>query len=153
MELNENVLKLICAGKKLENADFFTGYDKLSKTEFRLLQEIIVAGKNGKNIISSHLAKKLGITRSAVSQIVTKLERENIVRRVASPTDRKIAYVQLSDYSRELYEAQCARANALMERIIAEFGEEEFSNFIGNAERLAGIIAAAGKEWQEETKS
>ena len=88
MEINEYLIKLIQTTKDLECLDFFTGDAQLGKTEFRLLREIVMEGENGGKIISSQLARRLGITRSAVSQIVTKLEKKNIVKRVDSP-DRK----------------------------------------------------------------
>ncbi|MFQ7077253.1 MAG: MarR family transcriptional regulator [Christensenellaceae bacterium] len=47
-----------------------------------LLGEVILAGYDGKRIISTQLVARLGVTRSAVSQMVNKLEARGIVRRV-----------------------------------------------------------------------
>ena len=129
MEINEYLVKSFQLMRNMENIDFFAGAHKLSRTEFRLLREVILEAEKGKNIISSELARRLGITRSAVSQVVTKMEKEGIVSRVDSPTDRKIAYICLSKNARDVFEEQCKEANATMERIIAEAGEARVKAF------------------------
>lgn len=136
MEINNYLVKLIETAKGLEKLDFFMGKATLSKTEFRLLQEVVIEQEKGKDIISSELARRLGVTRSAISQIVTKLERENIVKRTASETDRKIAYIRLSDYASSMFMQQCERANSAMEELVAMFGEERLDRFITEYDEL-----------------
>lgn len=129
MEINEYLIKCFQLMRSMENIDFFAGARELSRTEFRLLREVILEEEKGKNIISSELARRLGITRSAVSQIVTKMEKDGVVMRVDSPTDRKIAYICLSEDARAVFEEQCKEANATMERIVKEIGEEKVKQF------------------------
>ena len=45
MEINEYLVKLFQAIKDLEGLDLFAGSTKLSRTEFRLLREIIMEGQ------------------------------------------------------------------------------------------------------------
>lgn len=142
MEINKYLVKLIQAAKGLEKLDLFMGKATLSKTEFRLLQEVVMAQEKGSDVISSELARKLGITRSAVSQIVTKLERENVVKRAASETDRKIAYIRLSDYARSMFVQQCERANAVMEELVAQFGEDRLERFMSEYDELCKVFCA-----------
>lgn len=140
MQPNEYLSKLFSVMQNLEGLELFSGATKLSQTEFRLLREVFFEGRKGKNIISSELARRLGITRSAVSQIVSKLEREDIVRRVASPTDRKIAYICFSDRAQELYEEQCRSANAFIRRVVREFGEGRMNEFIALCEDFSAAV-------------
>ncbi len=132
MEINVYLLKLFQTIKDMEELNLFADAAKLSKTEFRMLQEIIMEGEKGKNIISSELARRIGITRSAVSQVVTKLEKQGIVTRKASPTDKKIAYVCLSEHSLAVFNEQCRQANEIMEGVEKELG----------AEKLQGLMTA-----------
>ena len=136
MEINKYLVKLIEVAKGLEKLDFFMGQATLSKTEFRILQEVIMEQERGKDIISSELARRLGITRSAVSQIVTKLENENIVKRTAAEFDRKIAYIRLSDYAQSMFVKQCERANSAMEELGKQFGTERLDKFIDEYDEL-----------------
>lgn len=147
MEINEYLIKFFQIVRDMENTDFFAGVSKLSRTEFRLLREVVMEEEEkGKSIISSELARRLGITRSAISQIVTKLEMKGIVKRVDSPTDRKIAYIRLSDSSLTVFEEQCKEANAIMERVVELVGEEKMNAFFHAYEAVGDAVAKAIKE-------
>lgn len=140
METNGYLLRFFQAIKDLENLDLFAEGAKLSRTEFRLLREIITEQKEGKEIISSELARRLGVTRSAVSQIVTKLERDGIVQRVAAPDDKKIAYVRLAPCAHAAYEAHCRCANTLMERVVSELGTEKMDTLVNSYHEFMDVL-------------
>lgn len=146
MELNAYLVKFLEIGRALEELKMFPAASKLSPTEFRLIREIIVEKERGRSIISSELARRLGITRSAVSQLVSKLEERDIVKRVASPTDRKIAYVQLSDRTLALFEEQCVGANESTERVIAKYGEARLNAFLEEYNALVQSFRETRKE-------
>ena len=124
MESNKYLNKLILTVKFMEGLDLLPLNANLTQTEFRLIREIVMEREVGKQIISSELARRLNITRSAVSQLVTKLEKRGIVKRTSSPTDRKIFYVELSDSSIAVFKKLCDEANELINKVIAEFGED-----------------------------
>ncbi len=130
MEINEYLVKFFQVAKGIESVQLFPQTAELSSTEFRMLREICLEAEKGKNIISSELARRLGVTRSAVSQIVTKLERQKIVRRTASDTDRKIAYVQLSDEARAIFEEQCEQANIFIDKVVKDYGEQKMDQLM-----------------------
>ncbi len=139
MEINEYLVKLIQIAKDMENLGLFDG-GKLNKTEFRLIREVLIEGERGKKIISSELARRLGITRSAVSQMVTKLEKQDVLMRTESPIDKKIAYVQLSDKAYGIFETQCRQANATMERVVEEMGEEKLSALVAAYDEFLAVF-------------
>ena len=99
---------------------------KLNRTELRLISEVISAQYAGEHVISTQLAKRIGVTRSAVSQIVVHLEEEGVLRRVPAPDDRKIAYVEIAEDALEKYGDELDRALSALEEIIEEFGEDKF---------------------------
>ena len=146
MEINEYLIKSFELMRSLENVDFFAGVSNLSRTEFHLLREVILEAEKGKNIISSELARRLGITRSAVSQIVTKMEQRGIVNRVSSPTDRKIAYICLSESSMAVFEEQCKHANETMKRIVELYGEDKIRTFFNEYVELRKVVDHVMKE-------
>lgn len=140
MESNKYLNKLILTVKFMEGLDLLPLNANLTQTEFRLIREIVMEREVGKQIISSELARRLNITRSAVSQLVTKLEKRGIVKRTSSPTDRKIFYVELSDSSIAVFEKLCDEANELINKVIAEFGEDKADRLIELAEELAAAF-------------
>ncbi len=145
MEINEHLLKLFQIAKDMENLGLFSKA-RLSKTEFRLLREVIVEGEDGKQIISSELARRLGVTRSAVSQIITKLEERNVVERIDSPTDKKIAYIRLTGNALAVFEEMCKEANRTMEKIEAELGEEKLDALVAAYDEFLKVFKKVQKE-------
>ena len=152
METNEYLVKLFKVIKDMESLDLFSDAAKLSKTEFRLVREIVMEGKEGKDIISSELARRLGITRSAVSQVVTKLEQRDVVKRTAAPDDRKIAYIRLSDRSMAIFEEQCKQANAIIEAVVEELGDEKIRKLIAEYEEFSAALVRARESAMKKTK-
>ncbi len=146
MEINEYLIKLIQTTKDMENLELFPQAASLSRTEFRLIREVVMEKEKGKDIISSELARRLGITRSAVSQLVTKLEGRDIVKRVPSSTDKKIAYVRLSDSALVLFERQCEQANEIFALVIEKFGADRIKKIISEYEELAKVFQDIAKK-------
>lgn len=130
MEINEYLVEVFKIIKDMESLDLFSSANNLSKTEFRLVREIVMESREGRNIISSELARRLGITRSAVSQVVTKLEQRDVVKRAPAPDDRKIAYICLSDRAAAIFEEQCRQANAIFDLVIKDLGAAKMERLI-----------------------
>lgn len=112
--------------KKRESLALSAKDTNFSETEFRLMAEIVSAKVNGKRLISTQLAKLLGITRSAVSQIVNRLESEGIVARISDAVDRKIAYIELTDKTLEKYGEDVQKNQRFIGNVVNRFGEENF---------------------------
>lgn len=140
MESGKYLNKLILTVKFMEGLNVLPGSVNLSQTEFRLIREIVMEREAGNKIISSELARRLNITRSAVSQLVTKLENRGIVKRTPSPTDRKIFYVVLTDASLSVFQQQCEEANQLINRVVEEFGKEKADRLIELCEEFAVVF-------------
>ena len=100
---------------------------RFNQTELRMLSEIISASYEGKRLISTQLAKRLGITRSAVSQIVNRLEEQGVVKRVADDVDRKIAYIEISEEILGVYGEDLKNCVSFINGLVEEFGEEKFN--------------------------
>ena len=74
-----------------------TRTDEFSEMEYALLNELVVLKIAGEKVISTQLAKRLNVTRSAVSQIVNNLEKQGVIKRVAVKNDKKSSYVELTE--------------------------------------------------------
>lgn len=97
-----------------------------NNTEIRLIGEVLSAGYEGKRLISTRLADILGVTRSAISQIVNKLEKQGIVRRVPDDVDRKIAYIEVTEEALEKYGSDLHLCIEFIGDVVEKFGEEKF---------------------------
>lgn len=150
MEGSNLMQEMYAIGKRLEELKIFHRAMPFNNTEMQMMREIIAAKERGSRVISSGLAKLLGITRSAVSQMVKKLESKGVVRRVPDSRDKKIAYIELSDKARSIYEESRARVNGLLERIVAKLGEEKVEHFITGTNEFIDAFCEATEEVDAE---
>ena len=146
MEGSNLMQEMYAIGKRLEELKIFHRAMPFNNTEMQMMREIIAAKERGSRVISSGLAKLLGITRSAVSQMVKKLESKGVVRRVPDSRDKKIAYIELSDKARSIYEESRARVNGLLERIVEKLGEEKVEHFITGTNEFIDAFCEATEE-------
>lgn len=143
MEANRLLQELYSIARRLESAQLFNHAFPFNNTEMQLIKEILRAKETGGRMISSRLAKVLGITRSAVSQMVSKLEAKNVVKRVPDDKDRKIAYIELSDTARAQYEDMKDRVNAILSSVIGELGDEKVETFVKSAHEFVDAFDGA----------
>lgn len=143
MEANRLLQELYSIARRLESAQLFNHAFPFNNTEMQLIKEILRAKETGGRMISSRLAKVLGITRSAVSQMVSKLEAKNVVKRVPDDKDRKIAYIELSDSARAQYEDMKGRVNAILSSVIGELGDEKVETFVKSAHEFVDAFDGA----------
>ncbi len=120
-----------------------------NKTELRLIGEIVSAQTEGERLISTQLAKRLGVTRSAISQIVNRLEARGVVIRVADEKDKKIAYIELSDSIAEKYGEDISCSLQFIGKVVTEFGEDKFNQLY---ELFVSFIELAKTRMKEERK-
>ena len=99
---------------------------RFNDTELRLISEVLSAKQGGNRLISTQLATKLGVTRSAISQIVNRLEETGVLKRVPDAVDRKIAYIEVTEETMDSYRADMKTCGDFVGRVVERFGEEKF---------------------------
>lgn len=150
MESNEFLHEIYQIRKRLEEIRLFDRDLPFNGTEMQMIREIVLAKESGKRIISSKLAKILGVTRSAVSQMVNKMEARGVVCRVADATDRKIAYIELSKGALEVYGQMKERMNTFLAQIQKRLGEKKVAVFLSSANEFIDTCEAVLKNMADE---
>lgn len=131
--------------KKPEKMELCEYQPIFNNSEMRLLGEIIKERQKGKKIISTELSRRLGITRSAVSQMVNKLEERKILMRTPSATDKKIAYVELSAEAEKAYIEEHEKCCAFMGKLIENFGQEKLDLLFALNEEFLSLVETLKK--------
>ncbi len=126
--------------RKMETLVLSDRKTRFNSTELRLLGEVMSAKNGGRRVISTQLAKSIGVTRSAVSQMVNRLEGQGIVKRVADDVDRKIAYIELTDRALETYQADLDVYVNFLNRIVEKFGEERFDTMVESFDEFYALV-------------
>lgn len=141
IKTNEEYLsEIFSMCKKMESVTMVKGKTELNTTELRLVGEVIFANCEGKRLISTQLAKRLCITRSAVSQIVNNLESRGIVKRVPDSVDKKIAYVELTDSSLAVYREAKESAEQVVGKIVEAFGRENLDKLLELSDKFWEVV-------------
>jgi DNA-binding MarR family transcriptional regulator len=92
----------------------------------------------------SELAIKEGVTQPAMTQLVSRLERDGLARRCTDPTDGRVVVVRLADAGRELLSARReARARRLSELMgaLADDDRAAILAALPALDRLADLLA------------
>ena len=139
MKKQEYLKKIVGIVKSMEEVTKTGRETHFNSTELRLLKELLMAEMEGEKIISTQLAKRLGVTRSSVSQMVNRLEEEGVVYRQADAVDRKIAYIVMTDEAKELTKKELATWTAGLEEVVAQFGEENMEKMLALLEKFIEI--------------
>ncbi len=117
-----------------------------SDTELRLIGEVLVEKRKGNRLISTELAERLGVTRSAISQIVNRLEAEGVVQRLPDDVDRKIAYVDITEATEELYEKDLKLCSDFIGKVVKGYGKEKFEEMCSLLNEFIDCIHQAKEE-------
>lgn len=142
----EYLAKLFSVIRQRENIVISDKKGHFNNTELRLISEVLSAKYENRRLISTQLAKRLGVTRSAVSQIVNRLEERNVVKRVPDDVDRKIAYVEISEGVLDIYGEDMENVLAFVGNLVNEFGEANFNRM---CELFESFITLAQKKIKE----
>ena len=141
MQQNKEYLgKIFTMLKKMENVALIGKETRFNRSELRLLTEILLAKCEGKRLISTQLAKRLNVTRSAVSQIVNHMESQGVVKRVPDEVDRKIAYIEFTGEAQEHYEKEVLTAAQFVGELVKELGTEKLDRLLALAEEFAAAV-------------
>lgn len=141
---NEKYLMMLFSMMKKKEAFALTSKKThFNSTELRMLAEIIEAKYMGTRIISTQIAQALGITRSAVSQMINRMEEQGVVKRVADEVDRKIAYIEITEEALSAYSEDIQEMAEFAGKAVRNFGEAKFLKLY---ERLDAFMAQLEKQ-------
>lgn len=126
--------------RTMQNVVFVRGKKSFNNSEMRMLEEIVAADKKGERLISTELADKVGVTRSAISQMVNRLSANGLVKRVPDDVDKKIAYIELDGKAKEMYLAQRKKMGEVVNKVINDFGVDKANQMIKLVEEFSDSV-------------
>ena len=126
--------------RTMQNVVFVRGKKSFNNSEMRMLEEIVAADKKGERLISTELADKVGVTRSAISQMVNRLSAKGLVKRVPDDVDKKIAYIELDGKAKEMYLAQRKKIGEVVNKVINDFGVDKANQMIKLVEEFSDSV-------------
>ncbi|MBP2651197.1 MAG: MarR family transcriptional regulator [Firmicutes bacterium] len=94
----------------------------------------------GNGILMSELAARLSITKGAVTQIISRLELKELVRRVTHPTDSRYTIVSLTKTGLLAYQAHTEFDQELYRKFSTDVSPDEMETFKRCLDKLCHIL-------------
>lgn len=120
-------------GPRLRAAFAAAGLDGI-----RPAQAVALVPLVGGGLHASDLAERLGVSRQAVAQAITTLERHRYVTRVANPDDARTRIIELTPRGRQVLRVMRSHAIDLEKRWEQILGERR----LGELRRTLGMLLA-----------
>ena len=96
---------------------------------------------NGPSKISD-ICEHMMVTAAAVSQMVDRLEKQNLVERVADPGDRRVRNVVLSDQGESFVNQSIEARQNWIKEIPGELNEQQLDQFTASLQLLTSLYQA-----------
>lgn len=96
--------------------------------------------KSEKSLLAAELSETLCITSSAVSQMLTSLERKGFVYRDINVSDKRQYRFMLTDEGRQITQQMKDEIDRTMSRIILRFGEDKIIEFMEMLDEFSEIL-------------
>jgi len=88
-----------------------------------------------------NLAEKFGVRPSTISQMVDRLEKSGLIRRMSDSNDARIRLVELTEKGQELILSMKSKWSKRLTEGLSRFTNDEQKNFLKYLEQLAITIA------------
>jgi DNA-binding MarR family transcriptional regulator len=123
-----------CLAKRLDSE--LEGAHRLPMTSYEVLHRLEEA--SGGRMRMCDLAERAQLSRSGLTRLVDRLEREGLIERCSCEHDARGAYACLTASGRErLQEARGTHLAVVREQFFSHFSEEELGLLAGMWERIA----------------
>lgn len=106
----------------------------LSWAKFNALIHLYMAGDRG--LIQSELGNKVMVSRATISDLLDRLEKEDLVVRKADPSDKRVYRVNLTGKAIMLLNAFLPVHNSFMHKAMSALDKQEKEAFILLHEKL-----------------
>jgi DNA-binding MarR family transcriptional regulator len=103
---------------------------------------VIFLSEDGK-LSLTEIARRVGVTTTNVTNLIDGLERDGWVERFASPSDRRVTYVQLTPQGQERCEQLIPATARFTSQLFAGLSDEEKTSLIAILQKLRRIADAA----------
>lgn len=120
------------------------GCSDLSVNEAHVLEAVRICGSAGQNTMSA-VAKKLGISASALSTAVNALVRKEYLKRATSPADRRTVLLSLTEKGKRAEQTHRQFHDKMVECIGTTLSDVELFTLLASLARLREFFDSSVK--------
>ena len=123
-----------------KNAEKFTAYNLTTQQD-----TILFFVKDNPRITANEIAKKFAISKSAVSQVLSKLEALNFIKREVNPNNHREFFIRLAEEGLA-YQALSEEADKeFMTKHFADIDLEQLQNVLQTMKKVNASISSSDK--------
>ncbi|MDE6031854.1 MAG: MarR family transcriptional regulator [Oscillospiraceae bacterium] len=127
----EDYDRLLKSMRHMMNVNPTTLMKNVTLSELKLIYCAEDYRKNeGRPVSSAEAAERLGISAPAVSRTVKGLEVKGCLKRRLDDNDRRSIKIEVTENGRAVLEENMKKCIALLDRIFAEFSDEELADMV-----------------------
>ena len=101
-------------------------------------------------LTATELCAQTRILKSQMNKVLSSLEKRRLIERFPAEDDRRKAYIRLVEENISVFEKIHAKSIDLVDRAIAQMGEEEAEHTVDMLLRLANYVDASLKEREQQ---
>lgn len=119
--------------------------DHISCSELSVLKALYESENRNVRMNITDLSSSLKMSKSAVSQLISKLEKKGYIKRNINLIDRKINYLYITEDVKEIYQNNQKKYSQIVNEVVKKMGEidsKELSRLLG---KLSNIICDLGE--------
>lgn len=135
-EVTANMIKILGA------------YD-ITPSQFIILNFV---GDNETDLSSAQLSRRFLMTPQSMNEVVTTLQRKDLLERNTDPNHKRILRITLTDKGKEVLEICNAAMDVFEEKLLKKLKAKEKEVFRGSIGKILGNIKEEGEEKPKATK-
>jgi DNA-binding MarR family transcriptional regulator len=113
---------------------------KISELEMEILQFVAMNGRKK----MKEIGEAFNIKLSTLTSIVDKIERQKLVKRINSKTDRRAVYLDLTPKGKKIYEKYSHYIHVMALLMKRTIQPEHFSSFVDELEKITAMTNQLG---------
>lgn len=116
--------------------------DELTLEQYQLIDYIAARGE----VTSTELADVFSVGKSSITAITTRLTDREILKRNRDESDRRIVYLSLAEYGKELHSRTRTQIIDVISAYMVHYSKDEIEGFIQAFEKLANMMEKGSGE-------
>jgi len=138
-EQNQSLKVFIVLSRAYRAISDYTNASGVNPTEFAVLELLYHKGDQP----LQHIGDKILLASGSITYVVDKLEKKELLKRIACPSDRRVTYAQITDKGKEFLEGIFPEHQERIENLLDDLTVEEKTTVIELLKRIGKSVPSS----------
>lgn len=113
---------------------------EMKPRHIHVIDAIYTCKKNKDLVCVSDISNTLNITTPSVTKLIKELEKKEIVKKIESREDKRLTYLELTNYGMELYKVFVEDYHSKVAKLFNNISDEEVKIFIKVTDEVYSLM-------------